>query len=351
MSHYLDSGLAQQDVRLDITDVYIFRGQVGTVFVMSVNSSAAGSDTPSGFHPHAHYDFCIDVDADVMEDVIHRVTFGEPDESGRQPLELRRLQGAEVREHTASGSLVGWGSTETVVHGGDGPLLWAGLAAESFYVEPTVLDAVRRAVRFGRRVDLGSWQPRRAVNAFAGTSVYAIVLEVPDRAFDGLVGPQRQIGFWGTTTMATDTGGWRPINRMGLPMVQSIFIPPDDERASDYNSTHPSEDWSNYGDLLARLVARVVAAHGTADDPQAYGATVARMLLPDVLPYHIGSAAIYSFASRNGRGLTDNTPEVMFSLVTNHALSAGLSKRHAAGRPRPTFPYVSPPPSFMDLSA
>jgi hypothetical protein len=27
-------------VRLDITDVYVFRGEVGTVFVMNVNSSA-----------------------------------------------------------------------------------------------------------------------------------------------------------------------------------------------------------------------------------------------------------------------------------------------------------------------
>jgi hypothetical protein len=351
MSHYLDSELAQQDVRLDITDVYVFRGRLGTVFVMSVNSSAAGSDTPSGFHPNAHYDFRIDMDGDVIEDVVHRVTFGELDEYGRQPLELHRVQGAEAREHAASGSLVGWGSTENVVQAADGPLLWAGLAAESFYVEPTVLEAVRRAVRLGRRVDLGAWQPRRAVNAFAGTSVYAIVLEVPDHAFEGVVGTQHQIGFWGTTTMSTDTGGWRPINRMGLPMVQSIFIPHDDERASDYNSTHPSEDWSNYGDLLARLVARVVTAHGTADDAEAYGATVARMLLPDILPYRIGSAASYSFACRNGRGLTDNAPEVMFSLVTNHALSAGLSKRHAAGTPRPTFPYVPPPPSFMDLSA
>jgi hypothetical protein len=40
VSHYLDSGLARQEVRLDITDVYVFRGEVGTVFVMNVNSSA-----------------------------------------------------------------------------------------------------------------------------------------------------------------------------------------------------------------------------------------------------------------------------------------------------------------------
>jgi Domain of unknown function (DUF4331) len=351
MSHYLDSALAGQDVRLDITDVYVFRGEVGTVFVLSLNSSAAGSDAPAGFHPDAHHDFRIDLDGDAIEDLTYRVLFGQLDQNGRQPLELHQLVGAEAREHTARGSLLAWGTTETIVTGSQGLRLWAGLAAESFYVEPTVLDAIRRAIRCGRRVDLATWQPRRAVNAFAGTTVYTIVLEVPDSAFAGLLGPQRRIGFWGTTTLATDVGGWRPINRMGLPMVQSIFNPADGERASEYNTTHPADDRANFGQLFAGLVADVVAAHGTADEPLAYGATVADLILPDVLTYQIGSAASYSFAVRNGRSLTDNAPEVMFSLVTNHALSDGLSKRHASGKPRPYFPYVPQPPALMYLSA
>ena len=32
MSHHLDSPIARQDIRLDITDLYVFRGEVGTVF-------------------------------------------------------------------------------------------------------------------------------------------------------------------------------------------------------------------------------------------------------------------------------------------------------------------------------
>jgi hypothetical protein len=351
VSHYLDSALAYEDVRLDITDVYLFRGDVGTVFVMCVNSSAAGSNTPGGFRSGAHYDFRIDVDGDDVEDLIYRVTFGPVDDAGRQPLELHRLSGSVVSDHTADSSLQAWGSTESVVAGSQGLAVWAGLAAESFYVEPTVLEAIRRAVRFGRRVELGDWQPRRAVNAFAGTSVYAIVIEVPDVALEPVLGPRHQIGFWGTTTLATESGGWRPINRMGLPMVQSIFNPFDCQRADDYNTTHPVDDWANYGELFASLVAGVVAAHGTADAPNAYGLTVARMLLPDILRYRVGSPASYSFACRNGRGLTDNAPEVMFSLVTNRALSDGLGKRHAAGAPRPHFPYVPRPPSWMDLPA
>ncbi|MBV9355696.1 MAG: DUF4331 family protein [Chloroflexi bacterium] len=346
--HHLDPALAH----LDINDVYLFRGEIGTVFVLSVNSSAAGSDTPAGFDADTHYDFRIDLNGDAIEELTYRVIFGQLDPRGHQPLELYQLVGLETRDHTATGSLLAWGSTDALVSGSQGLRVWAGLAAESSYVEPTVLEAVCRAIRFGRRVELGAWQARRAVNAFAGTTVYAIVLEIPDCLFGELIGLERQIGFWGTTTSFTDGGSWRPIHRRGLPLVQSLFNPADDdERTSDYHTTHPADDRANYGELFASLVAAVVAAHETADDPLAYGATVARLLLPDVLTYQLGSPASFSFAGRNGRALTDNAPEVMFSLVTNQALSDGLGKRQAAGTPRPRFPYVPIPPSLRGLPA
>ena len=36
MSHHLDSPIARQDIRLDITDLYVFRGETGTAFVINV---------------------------------------------------------------------------------------------------------------------------------------------------------------------------------------------------------------------------------------------------------------------------------------------------------------------------
>jgi hypothetical protein len=42
MAHYLDSAIARRDVRLDITDLYLFRGETGTVFVINVCHSIAG---------------------------------------------------------------------------------------------------------------------------------------------------------------------------------------------------------------------------------------------------------------------------------------------------------------------
>ncbi len=144
------------------------------------------------------------------------------------------------------------------------------------------------------RVLIARWQPRWAVNAFAGTTVYALVLEVPDDTLADLLGPLRPIGFWGTSTLASDAGGWRPSNRTGIH--GSVALQPgDEERASEYNTTHPVDDRANDGEPFAGLVA----AHGTADDPRAYGCTVAR-LLPDILT--IGWTPRRATASPAARG-------------------------------------------------
>ncbi len=80
---------------------------------------------------------------------------------------------------------------------------------------------VGEAFAHGRAVDLAGWQPASAVDLFAGTSVNTIVLEIPDAE----LGSGRDIGVWAVTMLATDAGGWHPINRAGRPMIQPIFHP------------------------------------------------------------------------------------------------------------------------------
>ena len=91
---------------------------------------------------------------------------------------------------------------------------------------------------------------------------------------------------------------------------------------------------------MAQHIAAVVAASGVSGDPQGYGETVARELFPDVLPYVVGTPAIYGFAARNGRPLADNAPEAMLSLVAGTAVPSGLKPSVAAKQREDNFPYV-----------
>lgn len=334
MSHHLDSPLAREDPRLDISDVFVFRGEAGTAFVVDVNPvSGAG-----GFHPEGLYEFKIDTDGDAVEDHTYRVTFGPRDGGGRQSLELRRLDGAAARDRDAAGAVVARGSTGAEIVGEGGLRIWAGPAADPFYINGQVIGTVAAAVANGTRLDPGAWQDSEAANAFAGTNVNAIVLEIPDSAFT-----VSEIGFWGTTALPSDSGTWRQINRCAQPLINTIFHPDDSQRSSDYNTTQPSEDRAIYGPDVGALVTNAVRAMGASGDPREHGRRTVDAIFPDILNYTIGTAANFGFVDRNGRGLTERAPEVMFGIVLNTAVPLGLDSSSAAGPPRAGFPYLAPP--------
>ena len=133
MSHHLDSPTAKEDGRVDITDVYVFAGDTDTtVLIMAVNP-LAGEVSPTTFRAGARYDFKIDTNADVIEDLDYRVTFGEPDARGIQRIELRRLEDSAATEYSSDGKLIAAGNTgesTAIDHGGR---LLAGLVADPFF--------------------------------------------------------------------------------------------------------------------------------------------------------------------------------------------------------------------------
>ncbi|MFG2544696.1 DUF4331 family protein [Streptomyces sp. NPDC048594] len=341
MSHHLDSPAARADARLNISDTYVFRGDRGTVLVMNVCSDSAGPDAPKGFHPEARYEFKIDSTGDAVEDLVFRFTFGEADANGSQPLELSRLAGAEAADDSAQGTVLIAGSSDRELTTEAGLRVWTGRASDPFWMNPAVVEAVGQAFQHGTDVDVPQPTSPEITSLFSGMKVRSIVLEVPDSellAFSS----GRDIGVWGVTALATDAGGWHRINRCGLPMVSPIFAQFDDALAELLNQTRPSDDVHVLSPEIIGRVAAVVGARGTTSDPQAYGREVAERILPDVLPYKVGTPAVFGFAQFNGRALTDNAGEVMFSLVTDSALSVGLGKEAVDAPTTSSFPYLAP---------
>ena len=288
---------------------------------MDVNSNITGVHVKPGFHHEARYEFKVHFDGADFETLTYRVSFDEAGPDGRQSMKLHALTGKDAREDSAVGELVLEGRTGEPASAG-GLRLWAGRAADSFYIDLSLLAKVNGPVRDGTAVDLTAWRPENAKNSFAGTSVESIVLEVSHQHPE--LKPGARIGVWCATKLATDAGGWRQINRGGHPMMWPIFWPDDVRFTNPANTRHPSEDFAAEGQHIARHIAEVVAAGGASADPQGYGQRVARELFPDVLPYVVGTPATYGFAGRNGRTLADNAPEVMLSLVAGTAVPSGL---------------------------
>src|ERR671931_586926 len=87
------------DVRLDLTDIYAFRASGGrTVLALNVNGfSKAGQQAtfaagvPSvAATKRVSYNLRVDNNGDAREDVVLRVTFGNPNKQGVQKFQVRR---------------------------------------------------------------------------------------------------------------------------------------------------------------------------------------------------------------------------------------------------------------------
>ncbi len=340
MSHHLDSPIARQDIRLDITDLYVFRGETGTVFAINVCHSIFGAIPAPGYHPEGMYEFKVDLNGDAVEELTYRFVFGERDAQGKQSYTVRRLTGAEATDPAASGTVVAQGTTGETVSTANGLRAWAGRAGDPFWIEPDVLHMVGHAFQDGTTINLAGWDPSQAKNLFAGHTVYSIVLEVPDKELLAGAGDKQRIGVWALSTLATDAGGWRSINRVGLPMVHPLFTQFNEDLGNRLNAGRPADDLTTHGASVAKAIAGVVAANGTAEDPQAYGEKFARRICPNILPYEVGTPASFGFVEWNGRSMTDNAPDVMFSLAANTPVGLGIGKESVTSKPSKTFPYM-----------
>jgi hypothetical protein len=214
MSHHLDSPIALQDIRLDITDLYVFRGETGTVFVMDVCHSIFGKIPAPGYHPEGMYEFKIDLDGDAVEDLTYRFTFDARDAGGKQRFVLRRITGAAAVDPHAPGVVIALGSTEEAVVTAAGVRVWAGKAGDPFWIEPDVLHAVGHAFEDGAIVNLADGiRPRPRIISPANRYTPSF-----------WKCPMRNCWRAPPMTGASACGQWRPLPPTRVGGVRSIVL-------------------------------------------------------------------------------------------------------------------------------
>lgn len=342
MSHHLDSPNSRRDPRLNVTDLYVFDGERGTVLAMAVNTSLAGDLRTAGFHPEARYEFKIHEHGASRESVTYRFVFGGAEAGGAQQVSVFRLVGTDAGDDGAAGGLLAHGTTGRALEA-DGIRAWAGEAADPFYLDLDQLSHIIKGLQSGAPIQFDDWVPAKAASSFEGSSIYAIVLEIPGS--DAELPAGRRIGVWAATKLATDSGGWRQVNRAAIPMLWPLFRAiGDSDDDADYQrdaAAHPSDDPANDGQRMTEFITAAARISGRRN-PEAHAAAVVQRLLPDVLPYQVGTPASFSFAKFNGRSFADNAPEVVYSLVTNTGFPTGLDATVAARTRSDAFPYVIP---------
>jgi len=222
MSHHLDTRSPGRTAGSTSTIFMSFRATTAPSSSWMSTRPSRDPTSNTGFHPEARYEFKVHFDGGEFEELTYRVSFGEPDATGRQALQLHTLSGSEARDDSATGNLVLDGQTGASA-GMNDTRLWAGRIQDPFYIDLAELATVNAAFKNGTAVDPSAWHAVDARNSFADTTVESIVIEVSHQ--HPLMHAGAHIGVWCATKLATDAGGWRQINRAGHPMMWPIFWP------------------------------------------------------------------------------------------------------------------------------
>ena len=197
------------DKRLDLGDVYVFQSPAtpANAVIIATVHPLAGIPTPSTFHPGASYDIKIDNDGDAKEDLTYRVTFGAPDGSNNQDLQLRCVPASTCG---FAGAVLARGRTNQNVAVAGAGTVRAGLFDDPFFFDLAGFLGSIRGSGSRRFCDAGT------VNFFAGLNTLAIVLEVPRTALGA-----DQVGVW----VRTELDGNRSTGTAGRPSTRSSFPP------------------------------------------------------------------------------------------------------------------------------
>jgi hypothetical protein len=357
------------DVRVDINDVYLFESPSNpsrSVILLTVNGLTPagtpayfGRATP-GVGADKRIDYYVDVDndGDAVADVTYRVRFGKV-KRGVQSFEVVRMSDNgrhRVLIPFGRGKTTAFGADPRVVSGG-GIRAFGGMSDDPFFFDlPGFVNIAKGLDALGLDNDpnnnaeslVGCTGSRP--DAFAGTNVSTIALEVPDSQLTA--GGSTNIGVTARTTV-----GGSQVDRMGRPAIATVFIPnnpipPDtmgDSQKSTYNKSAPKDDQANFRGEVVNTLQTLFSLNdaggplgGTddaSDDAGKIGG-LADILLPDLLTYD----TTMSGGFLNGRQLADDVIDAELGLVTEGLVTTDCVS--ANDMPfSDSFPHVAEPHS------
>lgn len=339
MSHHFDTPTAREDPRINVCDLYLFSGVPGTtVMAMTVNPDA-GLSAPETFRDECVYAFRFDLNGDANEEVTFKFQFGEVRHATGD--EHVHVQNFTVRRATGDDALRG-GAGEDLIdgetmsgHSKSGVRAYAGVAPDMFAGDAFALHGFLNAFYKEQRYDGDVFLHRQ--DFFAKRNVSAIVLEVPSL----LIGKGLVHG-WATASLY----GHAPevqASRWGLPLITHLFLndPSHQELREEFNRSVPSEDVAKFSGPIADFVEKMTTYAGSAFNPSEYGRQIVNRLCPTTLPYQLGTARAFDYASFNGRALADDVMDVMLTLASNKPLGDGVAPDRS--RVRNEFPYFGEP--------
>jgi hypothetical protein len=328
-----DSPINVSNPTADINDVYAFRSPTNAnnlVLAISVNPLIVPSDnaTRGVFDSQVTYQVHVDANGDLADDATVNIR------KAGNSLILEGLGAPIVAEITPPGAA-------PVINSAGGVSVFAGLRDDPFFFDLAGFQgflANPKVPAKGLRAP-GAGDP---VDAFKGTNILAIVVELPVTAITG--GANANTGVIKTWVSTSKSGR---IDRMAIPAINTALIPSAQKDA--FNKADPINDAKDFQPAaigtIKTLRGVVDGLFGVKQDGGPLGDLTAEQvgaaLVPDVVTLDFSKPLQFP----NGRRLQDDVIDAALGVVLNRGGAAGISDGVGANDKAflGSFPYLAEP--------
>jgi hypothetical protein len=354
-SDHADAPAVAHDGGADIGDAYLFLDPANTnnvIMIMTLHGfMVPGQNVARGFFdPNVRYRFELETSGDAKADEAIDITFAPPaGPTNAQIATVRWPNRSSFEAPATPPSLAEAAPAPVLTTNGQGVVFFAGLVDDPFFAD---LPAFRRYLASVLNGAPDSTVFLRARDTFAGYNNHAIALSVPAeliRLRPLGTNANTVLGMVARTQRRTETvakngdvrarGGYRNVDRAGVPLVNLAFVP-FENAASGVEDAR--EEFA--GDILAALNAL-----GVSTENQQALAEVAiergDYLRLDLTVPNLGTGRGVSdepYAFPNGRRPQDDVMDVLLEVISNGTIiSDNVDANDVSFRGE--FPFLAPP--------
>jgi hypothetical protein len=327
MGHHFSTDLARRHPQLDLTDVYAFESDVArkTCMILVLNPKSTAGD-PNNFSGDAIYKLHLGADKLHRSGRTYTVRFHDA-------VAILGLLDQSDNGAGIAGREVGVAHLNQITHLPGEMRFWAGTVKDPFFGNQNGLRELREAFAKGD-LDLHAFVRHAGESPFRGIVSSAIVLEVPNEFLPPTI-------YYFASVDWRDQGHWHRANRVAYVLVPHLYLfSTTDEQRSSRHEHLPALD-VEYRAVAAATIENYTRLAGFQNDPSRYARSVAETILPDAVPYRVGSKAHYGVEGANGRRLSDDAMDAALSWIVGVPVNDGVDQPE--GTVLQAFPFVVPP--------
>ncbi|MES2705110.1 MAG: hypothetical protein V4726_00775 [Verrucomicrobiota bacterium] len=303
--HHGDTALAREHPQFDTQDIFAFPAPEGkkTVFALTFNPKGKAGDAAT-FGAKGLYNIHIGADANLSKGLTFTVTY--------KGTHVHVYESSSAfPEMSKKGTLIGEteiGKPQTLKNG---MRVWTATVQDPFPGNGAGIGLLKKAAAEGK-FDADAFATPG--NLFAKGVSGGIVLEVPNSLL-----PEK-IHYCASTAAEIEPGHWHRINRIGHVLLPHLYLA-DEQQKEIQDSSDISTDLERKSKVVA-VIEKYTALAGAQKDPKAYAEAWAARILPDSVPYTVGTPAAYKLPDLNGRALSDNAMDTAVEILVGKPFPA-----------------------------